>query len=199
MANVAFQLPPLMTVDEFLAWPGDGNGTRYELVDGVPRAMAAAAPTHGIIHNNIAFVITQHLRSTRPGCVVVTAPGIRPRLRAEWNFRVPEIGVTCNAVGKADQMLIDPILLVEVLSPSNAQDTWSNIPLYASVPSVQEILIVHSTRVKVEILRRAADQSWPENPEVIIGLEAIARLTSIECDVPLAEFYRGSHWDGPGE
>ena len=32
--SLAVKLPDLMTIDEFLKWPGDGTGTRYELVDG---------------------------------------------------------------------------------------------------------------------------------------------------------------------
>ena len=88
----------------------------------------------------------------------------------------------------------DPILLVEVLSPSNAQDTWSNISLYASIPSVQEILVLHSTTVKAEILRRAADLSWPLNPDAVAGLDKAILLQSINLILPLAEIYRETHW-----
>jgi len=35
MTTVATRLPPLMTVADFVDWPGDGTSTRYELVDGV--------------------------------------------------------------------------------------------------------------------------------------------------------------------
>ena len=47
--NVAFKLPPPMTVDEFIAWPGDGTATKYELVDGALRAQDPASDTHGTI------------------------------------------------------------------------------------------------------------------------------------------------------
>ena len=53
MADAARKLPPLMTVAEFLEWPGDGTGTRYELVDGVLRAMAPASDNHGTIQTNL--------------------------------------------------------------------------------------------------------------------------------------------------
>ena len=42
--------PPLMTVDEFIKWPGDGTGTRYELVNGELRAQDPASDAHGTIH-----------------------------------------------------------------------------------------------------------------------------------------------------
>jgi Uma2 family endonuclease len=41
--------PSRMTVSEFLAWPGDDSGARFELVDGEPRAMAPASGTHGTL------------------------------------------------------------------------------------------------------------------------------------------------------
>ena len=42
-----------MTVAEFLAWPGDGTGRVYELVDGELRAQDAASDTHGTIQSEL--------------------------------------------------------------------------------------------------------------------------------------------------
>lgn len=186
------KLPPLMTVADFVDWPGDGAGTRYELVDGVLRAMAPAGDTHNTIQTNIAGLIWQHLRQNRPGCRVVTAPGVQPRLRAEWNFRIPDIGVTCALNRPGDIMLPDPLLLIEVLSPGNANDTWDNIPHYASLPTVTEILVVHSTRRRAELLTKGADGAWPPNPAVAEDSGAV-HLASIDLALPLSEIYRGTH------
>lgn len=184
--------PTLLTVDEFLVWPGDRFGTIYELAEGVPRAQAPASDVHATIQSRIASLLTRHLDAVRPRCRVATNPGIQPRLRANWNFRIPDLGVTCAPARVGEIMTPDPILLVEVLSPSNEDDTWSNIPLYASLPTVAEILIVHSTRVGAELLRRGADQSWPQNPEAIEPGGNV-RLTSIDFDFPLADAYRGTY------
>jgi Uma2 family endonuclease len=192
MTSAQVKLPPLMTVADFIEWTGDGTGTRYELVDGVLRAMAPPSDTHGLIQTNLAFAITLHLRATRPGCRINTTPGVQPRLRAEWNFRIPDLGVTCAPNVPGAVMTPDPILLIEILSPGNAADTWDNIPHYASLPSVAEILIVHSTRVRAELLRRDAHGDWPENPTVIDG-KGVVRLDSIGLDLPLAEAYASTH------
>jgi hypothetical protein len=37
-----------MTVDEFLEWPGDSSGQKFELIDGEPRATAPAGVAYGI-------------------------------------------------------------------------------------------------------------------------------------------------------
>jgi Uma2 family endonuclease len=185
-------LPPPMTVEEFYAWPGDGTGRIYELVDGTLRAQDAASDTHGTVHTNITRAISNHLIANRPGCRLVTAPGVKPRIRAKWNHRIPELGVTCQPNRPDQHTMPDPIVIVEILSPSNQDDTWSNVALYASLPSVVEILIVDSTEVSVQILRRGADGSWPENPEPIAANGAV-KLASIGFELAVAEMYRDTY------
>lgn len=185
-------LPPKMDVTDFLGWTGDGTGTRYELVDGVLRAMAPASDAHNTIISRLVVLITRHLDAKRPSCRVVTSPGIQPRVRSEWNFRIPDLGVTCTQNQKGDVMTPDPVLLVEVLSPGNATETWENVMAYTTLPSVQEILIVHSTRIKAELLRRDAQGHWPANPE-LIEAGAVVALASIEAEFPLIEAYAGTY------
>ncbi|MFM9939476.1 MAG: Uma2 family endonuclease [Hyphomicrobiaceae bacterium] len=191
MNSAAPKLPPLMTVEEFLAWPGDGSGRIYELVEGELRAQDAARDTHGTIHAHLARIIGNHIEAARPNCRVVAAPGLQPNLRATWNYRIPEIAVTCTANRADVHKTPDPLLVIEVLSPSNVRDTWSNIPLFASLPSVMEILVVDSTEVIAHLLRRKADGSWPENPTVIES--GAVHLTSIDLALTLTDIYRGTH------
>ena len=89
-------------------------------------------------------------------------------------------------------MMPTPIVLVDILSATNAADTWSNIALLATVPSIAEILIVDSMKVAAEVLRRGDDGHWPPNPQAI-GPGGRIRLASIGLDVPLAEAYRRTH------
>ncbi len=190
--SAAEKLPELMTVAEFLAWKGDGTGRRYELVEGVIRAQDSASDTHGTVQASLVRVIGNHLLANHPNCRVVAAPGVQPNLRADWNYRVPDIAVTCTPNRPEGHKTPHPILVIEVLSPSNARDTWGNVPLFASLPSVTEILVVDSTKIEAHLLRRHADGSWPENPVVIAAGEAL-QLASIAFTSPLAEAYRGTH------
>lgn len=58
--NVHVKPQVRMTVDEFLAWePGDGR--KWELADGEPRAMAPAKPTHAFLQNELARLTGNHL------------------------------------------------------------------------------------------------------------------------------------------
>jgi Uma2 family endonuclease len=189
-----------MTVEAFLALPGDGSGRIYELVHGEIRAQDAASDAHGSIQSRLNALLTLHLDKVRPGCRVVANPGIKPRLLAKWDYRIPELGVTCTPNRADVRETPDPILLVEVLSPSNEADTWSNVPLYATLPSVQEILLVDSSKVEAMLLlRRGADGHWPQEPHTIEPGGVIA-LASIGLEVTLAEVCRDTHLSaGPRE
>ncbi len=192
MTTARRPLPPRMTVDDFLDWPGDGTTKRYQLVDGEPRAMGPASATHGVIQARLASLITRRLDETRSPCLVATEPAVMPRLRANMNLRVPDIGVTCTPIERGQIALPDPVLLVEILSPGNEADTWENVWAYSTIPSVQEILVVHSTRVAAELLRRNPDLAWPEAPEAI-GSDGTLRLESIDLACSLVELYTGTH------
>lgn len=175
-----------MSVQDFLDWePGDG--LNYELVDGEPRAMAPASNVHGFLQNELGSLIRNHLRERGRGCEVLTNPGVIPHLLSAHNVRVPDLAVTCSPVLPGQATLSDPVLLIEILSPSNQAATWSNVWAYTSIPSVQEILVLHSTRVAAEMLRRSAQGVWPEQTEEVRGGDLA--LTSIGFRVPLAHLY----------
>jgi Uma2 family endonuclease len=192
MTIAVTKLPPLMDVADFIDWPGDGLGTRFELIDGVLRAMAPASDAHNTIISNLTGLIWQHLRQKRPLCRVVAAPGIQPRVRAEWNFRIPDLGVTCSPNRPGELFTPDPVLLIEVLSPSNVNATYESVRAYATLPSVQEILVVHSTRMEVELLRRDKAGNWPANA-LILRTGHPLNLESIGADLVIADIYDGTH------
>ena len=185
----ALKPPDVMTVDEFLVWDSPGPFL-WQLVDGVPAAMAPASPEHGQIQGELGRLIGNHLLASGRPCHVVIEPGIIPRSQARHNVRIPDIGVTCSRTRRGDRTLRDPVLLIEILSPSNHAETWSNIWTYQTIPSVREILVVHSERVRAEMLRRAPDGAWPANPVEIDG--GAFTLDSIGLTLLLAELYRGT-------
>lgn len=181
-----------MTADEFLAWQGDGVGGRYQLVDGEVRAMSPTSTTHGAIQGSLARYIGNHLDVPGNPCRVITEPAVEARMRARSNVRVPDLGVSCAPDAPGQVYLPDPILLIEIMSPGNKQDTWDNVWAYATVPSVQEILNVQSTRVAAELLRRDSDGNWPKSSEPFEGDVAIS-LQSIGMALSLKTIYAKTH------
>ncbi len=184
--------PGRVTKAAFLAWPDDEFGRRQQLVDGEVLTMSPTSQTHGIMHGRIGFLLalhvqSLHVQSARPECRVLVAPGVPPRLLPEWNVRSPDLAVVCRPAS-AEHLVPDPVLIVEILSPSNQRQTRANVWAFTTIPSVQEILLVSSLDIVAELLRRGPDGSWPDRPE-IVGADETLRLDSIGGTFALREFY----------
>lgn len=192
MPSARRKTPELMTVAEFLAWPGDGTARKFQLVDGELRAMSPAGAAHGSIQTDLGYALRRHMIEQGSSCRVVTEPAIVTRVRSSINLRVPDLGVSCTRPLPGEHALTDPIVLIEILSPGNARKTWNNVWSYTTIPSVREIVVVHSTRVFAELLRREADGNWPAEPEEI-GPEGSLRLDSIGFACPLPAVYAQTH------
>jgi Uma2 family endonuclease len=188
--SVAVKIPPVarMTVTEFLAWPGDPSKRRYQLVEGEPVAMAPAARRHGAIQAELGALLRNHLRERGSPCIVITEPGISPRIRTEWNVRIPDLAVTCGP-DDGQHLVADPVLVVELLSPSNEAETWANVWTYSTVPTVREMLVVSTIEIRAWLLRRSDDGSWPERFEEILGHSGQVALRSIDAVFDLRAFY----------
>jgi Uma2 family endonuclease len=100
------------------------------------------------------------------------------------NFRIPDLAVTCSSYETEESALTDPILVIEILSPSNQTETWANVWAYASIPRVREILVLKTVAIGAELLRRQPDGSWPKQPTAIDSGNLI--LESIGFSAPLA-------------
>ncbi len=180
--------PDWMSAEEFMVWDSP-DGLPWQLVDGVPQAMAPTNRTHGAIQSELGRLLSNHLAERGSPCSVVTTPGIIPRVNAARNFRIPDLGVTCSGYETEETALSGPVLLIEILSPSNQPETWSNVWTYTSIPTVQEILIVRTASVGAELLRRNADGTWPDRP-LAVGEGDALTLESIGFSAPLLSLYR---------
>jgi hypothetical protein len=79
-------------------------------------------------------------------------------------------------------------LLIGIPFPSNEVDTRTNVWTYASIPA-SEILVVHSTRIAAELLRREPNGQWPDE-RASLGPDNGVTLASIAFTAPLRSFCR---------
>ncbi len=184
--------PPRMTVEEFFAWDGGGHGRKaanLSMAWCVPwRRQVHALPSSRAIWS-LRFIIT---------CVVVAALAgspLRRRIRPaignrSSNTRAPDVAVTC-APPSASKTFDDPVLIIEVLSPGNVEETWESIRALAPLPTLTEIVVVGSEAVGIEIYRKDSRGAWSETPEELT--DGVIHLASIGLDLAVAEIYRGTH------
>jgi len=175
-----------MSVDEFLLWE-DGTDTRYELLWGVPTAMAPPAEAHRMLAMRLGSWVDAALANRRP-CNAQNEAGVSHPHRSD-SFFVADIAVTCQPNERRRQAIKDPILLVETLSPGTERhDRQIKLPAYRDIESVEEILLIDSESFYAEILRREGDR-WMT--ELVRGRDAVLRLSSVDAQIAMAELYEG--------
>jgi Uma2 family endonuclease len=175
-----------MTLDEFLVWD-DGTDRRYELWGGVVTAMAPPMPRHGLLTAALSGELRSALRA-RPPCRVFSEAGIALPERND-TFYVADLAVICEPLRAEDRLIRDPVLIVEVLSPSTAAiDRQIKVPDYRRIPSVTEILLIDSESAFAEVHRREGDR-WIT--EMMHGFDATLALNSVPLTILLSELYEG--------
>ena len=180
-----------MTVDEFRAWdPGDGTGERWILRDGEPEMMAPPSERHGVIQARLAQLLMNHFDARDSHCRAITNAGVIPHLRSAHNMLSPDIAVTCDPDFSTHEVA-RPVVLIDILSPSNESETRANVWAFSTIGSVAEIVVIDSVRIAAEVLRRKPDGGWPDDPE-LLGADDTLTLDAIGFAAPLRAAYRGS-------
>ena len=173
---MASPAPERMTLAEFLQWD-DGTDRRYELLDGLAMMMAPSLEAHGELAAALAAEIRARVKAS---CRVIREAGIALPERAD-TYHVADLAVTCAPREPGRRMVVEPVLVVEVLSPSTGEvDRWRKVADYRTLPSVREIVVAFSDERRVEVQRRAPD-GW--RVEDLIGQ---AEMTLLCCDAPVA-------------
>ena len=193
MSEHASQKPPgRLSLDDFLRWD-DGTDTRYELVDGEVCAMNPRLRGHAGLTARIASALDRQLR---PPCQAFSAggliiPSIKPR------YCIPDIVVSCTRGKASDHWIADPVVVIEVLSPSTgAADRTVKLASYRLLPTVQEILLLRPDEPRAELWRRTPP-AWTVLD--LIGPDAVAALDAVGATLRLGDLYAGLPEDGSGD
>jgi Uma2 family endonuclease len=136
---------------------------------------------------NLAFALRQALRGT--GCRPF---GSHVKVIANNTVRYPDISVTCRIVGDRDDHLSDPVLIIEVTSPSaKGEDRDRKKFDYFATPSIRQYAIIEQDERRIDLYTRTSDR-WTD--EIIEG-GAVLKLSSIGVEVSLDEIYEDTELD----
>ncbi len=165
----------------------DGETVRSEYVKGKIIAMSGASFAHNLIAGNIHIELGTRLKGS--GCTVL-ANEMRVSSPLTSSYFYPDIVVVCGEPRFEDDVfdiLLNPIILVEVLSPSTeAYDRGEKFSHYRQIESLQEYILVSQNEVNVERYLRKPDE-W--GVTYYRALTQQVPLTSIQCQLPLREIY----------
>ena len=134
-----------LTTDEFLLW-AEGREGRWELFDGVPTMMSPERLAHTRVKKFAARALDDALAQARLPCEAVTE-GLTIKVDAQTAFE-PDASVVCGPPRSGDTIAVsDPVIIVEVLSPSTASiDHGLKLSGYFSLPSVEHYLLLDPDR-----------------------------------------------------
>jgi len=145
------------TVEEYLK-AEETALVKHEYVDGRVFAMTGANRRHNIIAGNIFTTLHSFLEGTpcRPYMEAMKA-----RVKSANCFYYPDVMVACDNSDDESLYTEEPVLIVEVLSPSTAAvDRREKLINYIKLPTLREYLLVHQRRKRVELYRKGDDGSW---------------------------------------
>jgi Uma2 family endonuclease len=165
-----------ISLEDYLAGEQDGD-CRHEYVAGYVYAMTGASEAHNLICTNLVAMLHPHLRG-KPCRVFVNDM----KVRVGDNFYYPDLMVCCDPSDNAKYFKTDPVLLIEVLSPSTKRtDVLEKRIAYQSLQTLQEYVLVAQDRVGMSIYRRI-DNGW-ELETLAIGDTVFLRSIGLETAI----------------
>jgi Uma2 family endonuclease len=133
-----------MDVDAYLAW-AEGRDGRWELRDGRPVMMSPERAAHVRAKFTACNALGDAIRRANLPCEAM-ADGMTVRISNRTAFE-PDALVVCPAPPGDAIEIPNPVIIVEVLSPSTAADDHGiKLDGYFSVPSVEHYLILDADR-----------------------------------------------------
>lgn len=168
------------SMEEFLEWEARQEG-RWEFDGFEPRLMTGGSTIHNQIVGALEFAIRRRLSAP---CRVFRET---MRLKLARTLRYPDLMVVCSPLTFATE-LTDPVLLVEVLSPSSLKnDRIYKNREYEELLSVQRYIVLEQDVTAAEVYSRQGDL-WVRSTVINEGNLV---MPEIGMEVPLAEIYAG--------
>jgi Uma2 family endonuclease len=184
------------TLEEYLELDRTSE-ERLEFWDGEVFRMSGGNEAHVEIESNLVAFLKPQLRER--GCRVFPAE-MRIKVPSAPPYRYADFSALCGKaefeeIGGVDT-LINPQLIVEVLSPSTeTYDRVDKFTHYKSIPTLREYLLVAQHRPHVTRLFKDDDGKWIHSE--VNDLESSLRLQSLDCELPMREVYRDVNFDPP--
>ena len=179
------------SVDEYLRRERESL-EKHEYRDGEILLMVCGSADHSLVVANVIAGLHAQLRG-KP-CRVYDS-NLRVRIPRTVLYTYPDATVICgprqiDTEDRSGETVTNPSIIVEVLSPSTeGYDRGEKFSRYRTLDSLQEYVLVSTDTPRIEVFTRQPEGTWLLTP--FVGLEANARIRSLQIELPLAEAYAG--------
>ena len=182
------------SLEEYFALE-DASNARFEYWDGDIVCMSGGSRAHGTIGSNVHFALALGVRGGRcrayTGDIAVWTPTLPP-------YRYPDASAACGEPEfknqKGHDALVNPVVVVEVMSPSTAAlDEGPKFIAYQAIPTLREYLLVSQGEPRVTHYARRDNGAWERRD--VTDLDASVELESVGCALKLRDVYDGVAFD----
>jgi Uma2 family endonuclease len=173
--------PNFISPEEFLAITR-ASPLRHEYIAGQMYEMASGSQRHSRVTGNVYHGLRNLLAAS--SC----EPGTDLSVAAQASFLVPDVVVYCEGGSfKDDDILLNPLVIVEVLSPStyifDKGEKWMR---YQRISSLMHYVLISQDQTLVEVFTHGPN-TWEYSSHTSLA-DHIA-LTYIDCHLSLATIY----------
>ena len=178
-----------MTLEEYLEFDYNAEG-RYEYFNGEVFEMGGGSPEHSLLGNRVGRLLGNQLEPK--GCFVYNSE-VLIKVPAMLPYRYGDVSALCGKPIYEDlgnqRLLVNPILIVEVLSVSTEDfDRGLKFKAYKSIESLREYLLINQTKRFVTLYTKHNERFWFQS-EYVEG--ETLKLESLECELSVDEIYQG--------
>jgi Uma2 family endonuclease len=182
------QRKPYLSEEAYLAHE-QLSPIKHEYYAGGVYAMAGASEAHNLIAMNVAASLHRQLR----GQSCRTYPSdMRLKILQTGLYTYPDFTIVCGPtqfahVEKRDT-LINPIVIIEILSPSTEPyDRGEKFQHYRTIATLQEYVLIAQDKYRIERFTRQDANEWLLSESV--GLDTALSLAAIQVTLLLADIY----------
>jgi Uma2 family endonuclease len=182
-----------MTLEEYLEFDKNSDG-RFEFHNGYIVEMSGVSIEHGDIEANLMTILKNKVADR--DCKINPA-NIRLKVPKLPTYRYADLSALCGKriVEKFSglDVLVNPALIVEVLSPSTENyDRVEKFTEYKSIESFREYLLISQTKPFVTLYTKYNEIFWFQS-EYKAG--ETLKLESLECELNVDEIYLGVEFE----
>jgi len=179
--------PQYHSVEEYLAIEEQAQ-TKSEYIDGWIRAMTGATNRHNCVKINCLVYLANQLKGQR--CRPFDSDTkVRIDREGRRRFYYPDVQVVCQSNDPLSVFQDQPVLIIEVLSPSTRRyDLDEKMAAYLTIPSL-ECYITLEQHQPIAIVMRRSNGGFLR--QTIQGIDQTIDLPFLGCSLPMREIYDG--------
>ena len=180
-----------LSPDEYLALDELAD-RKSEYDNGEMFAIPGATFNHNVLAFDLAALLGRQLDGTP--CRGLTSD-MRVHVPASNLYAFPDLTVVCGPARMERNTLLNPTLIVEILSPATeGYDRGRKFDHYQTIDSLAQYVTVAQDRVQVLVHTRTPEGHWLLTSAT--RREDTVHLVSIGCAIPVGKLYQAVQFEG---